>query len=137
MTDLDWPSSILLAHAEIDAQHKRMLLLAEAAVESLANSAGHEPGAAQLQALIAFAEEHFAIEESVMRSTGYPEAERHAKSHASLLNELRAYCGRLQQGRNTVPVGLSDFLWFTQHIEEADRELVAWLKSRESDHRDP
>ncbi|MBI4291217.1 MAG: hemerythrin family protein [Betaproteobacteria bacterium] len=133
MTDLDWSSAIEIGHAEIDAQHRRLLLLCEAVVESLIKSAKREPHSAQLQSLIDFTQEHFAFEEGLMRSAGYPRLDQHAKNHASLLRELRTYCYKVQQGQDINPVGLISFVWFTLHIESADRELVVWLRSQQAD----
>lgn len=135
MTYFEWTSAIEIGHAEIDAQHKRLLLLCTAVIEPLVNSAELKPDAAQLQALIGFAQEHFAYEEGLMRSVGYPDAEWHAKHHASLLEEFRTYCYKVQRGQSTNPVGLMSFLWswLNLHIDSADRELVVWLKSHESD----
>ena len=103
MSYFEWTSALGLGHAEIDEQHKRLLRLGEAVVEPLMNSSDHQPGASQLQALIGFAQDHFAFEEGLMRSTAYPEADQHAKYHASLLTELRTYSFRTQQGQNTNP----------------------------------
>ena len=134
MSYFEWTSALGLGHAEIDEQHKRLLRLGEAVVEPLMNSADHQPRASQLQTLIDFAQEHFAFEEGLMRSTAYPEADQHAKYHASLLTELRTYCFRAQQGQNTNPVGLLTFLWnwLFLHITSEDRALVAWINSYES-----
>jgi hemerythrin-like metal-binding protein len=133
VTYFEWSSAIEIGHTEIDAQHKRLLLLGEAVVEPLMNSTEHKPAAAQLQALIDFAQEHFAFEEGLMRSAGYPEAERHAEYHASLLEEFRTYRDKVQRGQKTNPVGLMSFLWswLNLHIDSADRELVLWLKSHD------
>ncbi len=130
-----WTSDIALGHTEIDEQHKRLLVLGEAVVEQLINSAEHRPGAVQLQVLIDFAQEHFVFEESLMHSVGYPEGAEHAKYHNSLLTELRTYCYRVQRGVHTNPVALIGFLWswIVLHIDSADRNLVAWLKTLEPD----
>jgi len=135
MTYFMWTSDIELGHAEIDRQHKRMLRLGEDLVEPLVGSAAHKPSATQLQALIDFAQEHFAFEEGLMRSTGYPGADEHANIHTSLLAELRKYCLRVQQGLHTNPVGLISFLWhwIVLHIGSEDRDLVIWLKSYEAE----
>lgn len=135
MAYFEWNSAIEIGHPLIDEQHRRMLLLGEAVVEPLVNGAQHQPGAVQLQALIDFTREHFAFEEDLMRSAGYAETEVHAKYHASLLAELGIYCARVQRGENTNPVGLISFLWnwLILHIDSADRQLVVWLKSRDSD----
>jgi hemerythrin len=130
MTYFEWTSTNELGHSQIDEQHKRLLLLCAAVIGPLINSGELEPGTAQLQALIDFAQEHFAFEEDLMSSAGYPEAERHAKYHASLLEEFRTYCYNVQLGQNTNPDGMISFFWdwLVLHIDSADRELVAWLR---------
>lgn len=135
MTGFEWTNAIEIGHAEIDAQHRRLLLLCTAVIEPLVNSAAVEPDAGQLQALIDYAEEHFAFEEGLMRRAAYPGAEWHAKHHASLLAEFRTYFCKVQRGERGNPVGLMSFLWswLNLHIDAADRELVGWLRSREAD----
>lgn len=135
MTDFEWTNTIELGHAQIDEQHKRLLLLCTATIEPLANSSALEPDAAQLQALIDFAKEHFAFEESLMSSADYPKAEWHAKYHASLLEEFRTFWREVPSGQNINTVDLMCFLWgwLNVHIDSADRELVVWLRSHEPD----
>jgi len=139
VANFEWTSDMEIGHPDIDEQHKRMFLLAKEVVEPLINATEHGPGATQLQALIEFTQEHFAFEEELMRSAGYPEADRHAKYHASLLKELVTYCFKVQRGENTNPAGLMAFLgdWLVLHIDSADRELAAWLKSRDPDDGPP
>lgn len=67
MAYFEWTVAIELGHPQIDDQHRQLLLLGEAVVDPLLSAAEHRPGAAQLQALIDFAEEHFAFEEALMR----------------------------------------------------------------------
>lgn len=133
MAYFEWRPEIAVGHPLIDEQHRKLLLLGEAVVGPLLDTAEHRPGAEQLRALIDFASEHFAFEESLMRSAGYPDADRHAKYHASLLTELKEYCVKVQQGENTNPAGMISFLWdwLVLHIDSADRQLAVWLKSRE------
>ena len=141
MAYYEWTGASELGHAEIDQQHKRLLLLGNAVLEPPFNSAELEPRAAQLQALqlqavIDFAQEHFAFEEGLMRSTSYPYpvAERHAKHHAGLLKELRMY-SKGQPGQNTIRRGVMSFFstWFNIHVDSEDRELVVWLRSHKPD----
>ena len=131
MTDFKWTSAIEIGHAEIDAQHKLLFLLGEAVAESLVNSADQKPDTARLQALVEFSREHFAYEEGLMRSADFPEVERHAKYHVSLLSELTTFCARMDRGRKTNAASLVDFLWnwLLLHIDTADRDLARWLKA--------
>jgi hemerythrin len=130
VTYFQWTNTFEIGHAEIDEQHKRLLLLCTAVMEPLINSAELKPGGVQLQALIDFAQEHFAFEEGLMRSAGYPEAARHAEHHASLLEEFRRYCYNMQRSQNANPISLMSFLWswINVHVDSEDRELVVWLR---------
>ena len=133
MADFKWTSANEIGHPGIDEQHKRLFLLADAVAAPLADAADARPDPAKLKALIDFAVEHFAFEEGLMRSAGFPEAERHAKYHVALLMELKTYCARLDRGMNGNADSLIEFLWnwLLLHIDTADRELAVWLKARE------
>ena len=135
MAYFEWTNTLAIGHAQIDKQHEQLLRLCGAVIEPLIKSAELKPDSAQLQTLIDFAQEHFAFEEGLMRSAGYPHAARHAKDHASLLEELRTYRDKQQQDENTNPVGLISYLWgwLNLHIDSADRDLVVWLKSNTAD----
>jgi hemerythrin len=136
MINFAWTGDHELGHADIDAQHMRMFLLAQRVVDSLVEkSCGKVAvGAEELQALIDFTGEHFAFEEDLMRSSGYPGAGWHAKYHASLLVELETYCRKVQKSHISNAVVLVKYLfdWLHQHIDTVDRELVVWLSDRMS-----
>ena len=133
MANFEWTSGIEIGYPEIDEQHKLLFVLAQAVADPLVSAADHKPDMEKLQVLIDFSQEHFAFEENLMRSSGYPETERHAKYHVALLTELQTYCARLGRGVNTDRASLVDFLrnWLLLHIDTADRELAVWLKKRE------
>lgn len=131
MPTFEWTSSIDLGHPQIDEQHRLLLSLGKAVVESQLDSDEHQPDPAQLQALIEFAREHFAFEEGLMRTAGYPNAQWHAKYHASLLTELVSYLYKLQRGERVFRVEhLRDLIesWITIHINSEDRDLTRWLR---------
>jgi len=127
----EWTSGIELGHIEIDRQHRQMLLLGEELAESQAKPERHQSNAIQLQALIDFAGEHFAFEESLMHSTAYPGANAHASVHTLLLADLRRFFSRMQQGLHSDHAGLISFLWqwIVLHVGSEDRDFVIWLRS--------
>ena len=135
LTSLQWTSVLELGHAAIDEQHRRLLLLGEDLTESTINLAANELTEKRLQALNDFTEEHFAFEEDLMRSTGYPGVAEHANFHGALLAQLSAFSVRMRHGTHTDPVGLHSFFshWIIPHIRTEDRDLVIWLKSHEPD----
>ena len=133
MAYFEWNSQVELGHPLLNAHHKRLFELSEAVAQSLADSATSRPTESALEALIAFAREHFGVEEGLMRDSGYAAAETHARNHALLLAELEAYFRTIRQENNPAltVTGLVAFLWrwLILHIDSADRDLVRWLES--------
>ncbi len=136
MKCFEWNDDLETGHAEIDAQHRLLVVLGKAMVDSLISPKGGRANTADLRALIEFTKEHFEYEEMLMRSSAYPAAERHAKYHASLLTEIRSYCRRVERSVHTDPEKLAGFVWdwIRLHINAEDRDLVMWLEAHESDH---
>ena len=132
----EWNSEIELGHPLLDEQHKRLFALSEEVARTLADSPQNRPAEAALQALIDFTREHFATEDGLMRGSGFSETEAHARSHTLLLTELDEYCRKVREGQNAnlTVTGLVAYLWrwLILHINSADRELVGWLRSRET-----
>lgn len=124
---------IKLGNAEIDEQHHRMFLLADAIVESLVNAGADGTGSDPLdllQTFIDFSYQHFRFEEDLMRSVDYPGTEAHAEEHSALLTEIGGHRYRFELGHSNVAqitVYLRD--WINRHIDHKDRELVDWLKA--------
>ncbi|MBI4290715.1 MAG: hemerythrin family protein [Betaproteobacteria bacterium] len=135
MTDFKWTNVIEVGHAEIDAQHRRLLHLCTDVIERLLHSGDPKSSMSQLQELIDFTEEHFEFEEDLMRSVNYPGLDRHAKYHSLLLAELRTFVYRVHQGEGATAVGTMSFLWswLNLHIDSMDRELTDWLGTHEPD----
>jgi hemerythrin len=134
----EWNSQVELGHPLIDQQHKRLFSLSEAVAQTLADSEARRPAEEALRALIDFVRVHFATENGLMREADFPDAGEHARAHGQLLAELEEYCRKVQQGKNAslTVTGLVAYLWhwLIMHINAADRELVVWLRSRET-HR--
>ena len=124
---------IKLGNVEIDAQHSRMFLLADVIVESLVNANGayaSDNPLDLLQTFINFSYQHFAYEEGLMQSAGYPGMEMHAKEHSALLEEIARHRYLFELGHRNVDQ-ITGYLrdWINRHIDQKDRELVDWLKA--------
>jgi hemerythrin len=134
--NFDWTEVIRLGHADIDEQHDQMFLLADALVECLVDTGAitfERHPLKLLQSFIDFSFQHFQFEEALMRSAGYPETEPHAKRHNALLAEIANQRYAFEQGHFDA-AQVTDFLrnWIVRHIDEADRKLVAWIRSGQS-----
>ncbi|MFN4149066.1 MAG: bacteriohemerythrin, partial [Rhodocyclaceae bacterium] len=131
-----WHAEFLLGHEETDRAHRlifdHLLALAKALQTEAAGRAGELAG--QLDEIIA---EHFASEERLMATHGYPAAmlAEHHQQHAKLI----AYFTSLHTaiGSATVsPLRLAfrcQFLlldWFISHFDITDRHLFRFLAER-------
>ncbi|MBE0615732.1 MAG: hemerythrin domain-containing protein [Burkholderiales bacterium] len=129
----DQTELIKLGNSEIDAQHDRMFLLADAIVESLVNARADDVESDPLELLQAFIDvsyQHFRFEEDLMRSVDYPRTDAHAKEHSALLTEIAGNRYRFELGhRNAVQITGYLRNWMNRHIDREDRELVDWLKA--------
>ena len=72
---------------------------------------------------------HFATEEDLMRSAGYPGFENHKKTHLLLLNQSFSTVSR--SIRHNDPFVYLNFLhaWWTAHINGRDRQYAPLVKS--------
>jgi len=137
MAYFEWNSQVELEHPLINAHHKRLFELSEAVAQSAAGSPDARPAAPALRELIAFAREHFAAEEGLMRAANYAPVDTHAHYHARLLGDLEEYFRKVQDGSDSearlTVTGLVAFLWrwLILHIDSADRELVRWLQTHQ------
>ncbi len=97
---------------------------------NLANGAPWESLAAVLDDLLADIQEHFAHEEGVMESGGYPDVEAHRQEHAALASKLQAMRARCDDRQTELMSVLAELLhtWFTRHESTSDRRAAEYLK---------
>ena len=118
----------LLGHALLDRQHR--LLAAETRALHAALAHGR-PARAILGRLIRATRRHFASEDRLMRQVGYADEAGHRALHQGVMEEMlrmRAVlaAGQMLHPRHADQVGE----WLAHHTAEADRNLVAGLRSR-------
>jgi len=80
--------------------------------------------------LIKSTETHFASEESLMESSGYPNLEDHRALHAHLISRIMNFEAQVEKAEQLTPVDVYEFLcsWLGDHILTSDRmfgEFVA------------
>jgi hemerythrin-like metal-binding protein len=87
--DLEWLESFELRVPEIDGDHRTMLDLMRA-VQAAAAVGDRPRGEHYLARLLAFSMDHFAREQALLGSWGYPDVESHAKYHDELVERAKA-----------------------------------------------
>jgi hemerythrin-like metal-binding protein len=75
---------------------------------------------------------HFALENNLMQSSGFPASECHISEHAAVLQSIEDVIACVQQGRlddcRRLVVALAD--WFPGHSDYLDSALAQWIVSR-------
>jgi hemerythrin len=122
------PQSLLTGHAEVDAQHARIL-------EELDRISA--AGSSRIAVLISFLHQHvrshFAYEELLMDEAGYPDAGPHKAEH----REYADVVARLEeQVDRETPESLAAIIatverWVVDHVMRADHKLAAFLRARQ------
>ncbi len=131
MAFINWNDSLDLGIDEIDAQHRELVALVNALHEAAGNSA--TPG--ELKDLVSRVAgdiaRHFETEERIFRVYGYPEAERHAAIHRSLIAQIGDLKARMSDGNLTVTETVLEFLrdWFLTHTTGSDLVYAVWMKN--------
>ena len=129
-----WSSSYETGHPELDEQHKQLFGMVNELHEAMSHGHGREVLGPVLNNLVAYTLEHFATEEALMGSTGYPNLDRHQEKHAALTGQVYELQLRFSAGYLTLPSTLARFLagWLKQHIREEDMAFIHWMKDKSS-----
>jgi hemerythrin-like metal-binding protein len=128
---IDLPQDLETGIHDIDAQHQVLLELVTDLTETSDESRDRtffERTISYLKNYIAF---HFACEEMVMQTYGYPNLPAHRRQHAAFSNSLAKLAVEGAQGpTKKLLVELSFFaedLWH-QHVRVVDREMATFLR---------
>lgn len=127
-----WGTEYELGHADLDAEHRHLVGLinqAIAAVE-LKEQSLLEP---LLNQLFAYARGHFAHEERLMITAGYPDLHDHIREHHAFYEGVSDLYSRFLAGELELAVTLTAFLrdWLLEHIQGIDRLYVPFLLTQE------
>lgn len=117
--------------AQIDAQHRVMHALVQAALKPADGTRVETSLETRLHALAEFARTHFAAEEDEMRRLGYPEASEHGQAHVHALSELAEFADRANREGSDAQAEIGPRLrnWFSFHMAGSDLDFSRWMRS--------
>jgi hemerythrin len=125
MTLLQWKPAYSLAIPSVDQEHREMIDLINECHERMGNDADVESTERFLGEIHSGIAAHFALEEQLMRKSGYPEFEAHKEDHEELLDEIRNLMDRFdddpEAGEKLLQERLGD--WFGRHFATFDARL--------------
>lgn len=129
---LAWSFTYDTGHAEIDAQHRKLILILNRFDASTRSDDSRSEARNAMKALIDFVKTHFSCEESLMHKHGYPDAAEHRSQHLNLVETLASYDLQLKSNAqlNLQQVLESLHTWLLQHILASDKRLGEFLHKR-------
>jgi hemerythrin len=131
MALMTWSSKYSVGVEALDNQHKALMnVLNELHAASMRGKV-QDVAAPLMRQIISVASEHFAAEERLMESTGYPGLAGHRAKHRELAGKIAELVARHQKGDTAVYVQLLYFVrdWQTRHMQTEDHEYVPWLSA--------
>ncbi len=133
MTEFTWKDEYSLGNAQIDAEHQRLLELANA-VATLANSGERMARIKEnIVALYDYVQTHFRHEEEYMLQLGYPQYEEHRKLHEGIIAEMNT----IMKHSGNLDALVYKFkrlmhVWVLEHILTEDSRIAHAKKQKEA-----
>jgi hemerythrin-like metal-binding protein len=127
-----WSNKLQINVQSIDQQHRRLVDLVNEVYRCVRQEDFDRGLKSVLPELLSYTKEHFAFEEELFTSHGYPESKPHKEKHVRLINRVGEFVTRIQRGDRSVALELLGFLktWLTQHILGDDSAYARYLNSK-------
>jgi hemerythrin len=127
-----WRDSYSTNVRALDDYHQKLFETAHRLYETI--SSGQKTSAFEdaLEFLLRYVDDHFAEEEELLQSHGYPEFKSHQKKHESLRHMVGMFEQRHKKGERNIELPFIHFLkvWIVDHILTVDRKYGPFLNEK-------
>jgi hemerythrin-like metal-binding protein len=130
---MEWNDKLSVGIPSIDAQHKKLVSMANTLYDAMKAGHGKEILDETLAGLINYTVTHFKYEEKFFAQTGYPAAAPHLKQHEDLTKQVLAIQEKMKKGVSFAQsMEVMEFLknWLTNHILVSDKAYGPYLTSK-------
>ena len=123
-----WKESYRTHIPQIDADHAHLLAVANYLYEAVSRGNGEQVIRNALDDLCSYTETHFASEEELMATCGYPNLSNHRGEHMEFLARVHALAAN---SSHLQAEDLFDTLrrWLLRHFLATDREYILCVKA--------
>jgi len=129
---MSWDESYSVGVRVLDEDHQRLLHLINNFQTAARYNTGEHFVRQALDELIDYTKTHFAREEQLMESNGYPDLEVHRKQHEEMIAKVGEEVARFEQDPDGTVDELLTFLkeWLIHHILGTDMEYGPFLNDK-------
>ena len=131
MAVFEWRDEYSVNIREIDMQHQKLVGMLNVLHEALKTGEGREAMRQVLTDLANYAKTHFAAEERLMKTHGYPEFAAHREKHEKMTARVLQYIAKFESQELKNLVEVFQFLkdWLKKHIMQTDKRYSAFLNN--------
>jgi len=124
-----WKRRYSVGVKDLDEQHQAIMDGLNQLHEEMLNGHRNDSVAPLVGNLVTLAGTHFATEEKLMESAGFPGLQEHRAKHQQLSQKVKEFLARHDMGDKAA---YSQFLyyvreWMTRHKETDDQQYAPWL----------
>jgi hemerythrin len=132
VTLLTWNHACTVNVKGMDQQHAILMDTLNDIRLALVHGQGREQVSDALNRLIEFTRMHFASEEQLLKSEGFPGVFEHRDVHRKLLGQIEEAALRIQHSDDARTKSMLLLLrdWYMTHIEGLDSQYGVWLNAR-------
>lgn len=132
MALFNWKDDYSVKVKEIDEQHQQLIALINKLHDAMGEKRGKEVVGEILKRLADYTVYHFANEERLLRSNGYPEYDAHHDKHVKMTGKVMALQEDLKSGKITLSIEVMNFLknWLDKHILGTDKKYSSFLNEK-------
>jgi len=127
-----WDSTYSVNIGVIDTQHKTLVTMINDLHQAMAKGSGKEKLGGILSNLIKYTRAHFATEETLMQTHGYPGFLAQKSEHESLTKTVLDLQSRFLSNQVGLSIEVMDFLkdWLVKHILGSDKKYTSFLNAK-------
>jgi hemerythrin-like metal-binding protein len=130
---MEWNDKLSVGVASIDAQHKKLVAMANGLYDAMKAGHGKEILNETLAGLINYTVTHFKYEEKLFAQTAYAKAAPHLKEHEDLTKQVLAIQEKMKAGVSFAQsMEVMEFLknWLINHIMVSDKAYGPHLTAK-------
>jgi len=132
MAIIKWRDSYETGIAEMDNQHRQLILLINRLYEIIKEQEGFESADTILQEMADYAEHHLRDEENLLAEHSFPGLADQLKSHQHYQAQIEELLKTMEQDHRKATQEIYVFLrqWWLNHIVLEDKEYGSYLQSK-------
>ena len=132
MAFMDFTPELSCRHKDIDSEHANLIELINSLHEAMKLGKGRVVVGGILHSLLEYTAVHFANEERIMATVGYPGLYQQKHEHADLLKQVNELKTRYLKDNTAISMETMAFLqkWLTEHIMVSDAKIGVFLASK-------